>query len=76
MSSGLLSGANWYVMGLVNSAVSYSSMPSPRLEEGIVQNLEDSLEQAVFALQGVSKFTLSIEFPAISIVPLAIYRPC
>jgi hypothetical protein len=76
MSSGLLSGANWYVMGLVNSAVSYSSMPSPRLGEGMVQNLEDSLEQVVFALQGVSKFTLSIEFPAISIVPIAIYRPC
>jgi hypothetical protein len=76
MSSGLLSAANWYVMGLVNSAVSHSSMTSPRWTEGMVQNVEDSLEQVVFAMQEISKFTLSIEFPAISIVPIAIYRPC
>lgn len=76
MSSGLLSAANWYVMGLVNSASSYPSIPSPRWTEGMVQNVEDSLEQVVFAMQEISKFTLSIEFPAISIVPIAIYRPC
>jgi hypothetical protein len=76
MSSGLLSAANWYVMGLVNGAASYSSMPYSRWTEGMVQNIEDSLEQGVFAMQEISKFTLSIEFPAISIVPIAIYRPC
>jgi hypothetical protein len=76
MSSGLLSAANWYVMGLVNSTALCSSVTSPRWTEGIVKNVEDSLEQVVFAMQEISKLTLSIEFPAISIVPIAIYRPC
>jgi hypothetical protein len=76
VSSGLLSAASWYVMGLVNRASPDSSMPSPRGTEGSAQNLEDSLEQVVFAMQGISKFTLSILFPAVSIVPIAIYRPC
>lgn len=72
-SYGLLSGLNWFVMGLVNK-------PTPPISPGApvigTQNLEDVLEQLVFAMQEIGKFTLAVEFPAISIVPVAIYRAC
>lgn len=70
----LLSGANWYVMGLVNKPESAAPTPDTSISKG--QNLEDALEQVVFSLQAITKYTMSIEFPAISLLPVAIYRIC
>lgn len=76
LSYGLLSGANWFVMGLVNEASTSPHAPSFKPTESSIQNLEDSLEQLVFLMQEMGKVTLSIQFPAISFVPVAVYRPC
>jgi hypothetical protein len=76
MSSGQLSSADWYVMGILNAATPPPDMLAPKLAEKRSQNIEDSLEQTVFAMQELSKLTLSVAFPAVSIVPIAIYRPC
>lgn len=73
LSSGLLSGANWYMMGLINEPISYSTTP---LSEQSEQSFEDKLEALVFAMQGISKLTLSVQFPSIAITPIAIYRQC
>lgn len=76
MSYGLFAASNWFVMGLVNRAVEYSSKSLSVQTIGKRQSLEDALEQAVFSLQEISKFTLSVEFPAISFVPIVVYRHC
>jgi hypothetical protein len=72
-SYGLLSGLNWFVVGLVNKPTASISIGAPATGS---QNLEDLLEQLVFAMQEISKFTLAVEFSAISVVPVAIYRAC
>ncbi len=71
-TSGLVSGENWVVMGMVNVPAEYSF----ETMGNISGNMEKALEQLVFGLQSVSKFTTQIEFPAVSILPIAIYRPC
>jgi hypothetical protein len=70
----MLSGTNWYVMGLVNKPDSTPPNIGTTASKG--QNLEDSLEQVVFSLQAITKYTMSIDFPAISLLPIAIYRIC
>lgn len=70
----MLSGTNWYVMGLVNKPE--SAPPTVDIPASKGQNLEDSLEQVVFSLQEFTKYTMSIDFPAISLLPIAIYRMC
>ena len=70
----MLSGTNWYVMGLVNKPESVH--PTNDISTSKGQNLEDSLEQVVFSLQAITKYTMSIDFPAISLLPIAIYRMC
>lgn len=76
ISSGLLSGTSWYMMGLINETIAYSPASSPESRGYTGQNFEDILESLVFSMQEINKFTLSIEFPSISIIPIAIYRLC
>lgn len=72
-TSGLLSGKSWFVMGIINSPSEDSSgITSDNMEA----NLDEALEQVVFGLQTVTKFTFSVKFPVVSITPIAIYRPC
>ena len=72
----MLSGKDWYVMGLVNKPESAPAAPTSVIPAGNVQNLDDSLEKVVFSLQEITKFTMSVDFPAISLLPIAIYRMC
>jgi hypothetical protein len=70
----MVSGTNWYVMGLVNKPE--SALPTVDIPDGEEQNLEDSLEGVVLSLQELTKLTMSIDFPAVSLLPIAIYRMC
>ena len=76
VTCGLVSGTNWSVMGLVNE--SSDSPLASTLESGdnVEQSLEDVLESLVVTMKDISKMTLSTKFPAISILPIAIYRSC
>jgi hypothetical protein len=58
------------MMGLINEETS----STPKGHTG--QNLEDIIESLVFSMQEINKLTLSIEFPSISVTPIAIYRQC
>jgi hypothetical protein len=81
ISQVMLSGTNWYVMGLVNKPESVP--PTVGIPASVdvpdskgQKNLEDSLEGLVLSLQEFTKYTMSIDFPAISLLPIAIYRMC
>lgn len=74
--SGLASGADWYVMGLVNKPAASPGKVSSVPGVSTLQNLENVLEQVVFAMQGINKFTFTDDFPAISVLPIAVYRNC
>jgi len=71
----MLSGTNWYVMGLINKPESAPTTVDIPDSQG-QKNLEDSLEGVVLSLQELTKYTVSIDFPAISLLPIAIYRMC
>jgi hypothetical protein len=73
LSSGILSGTNWYMMGLINEPITYSTIPPSESEQ---KNFEDSLEAVVLSMQEINKQTLSVKFPSIPITPIAIYRQC
>jgi hypothetical protein len=73
LSAGLLSGSNWSVLGLINEPI----LNPVTVEQNISsQHFEDVLENLVYAMQEISKFTFILQFPAISITPVAIYRRC
>jgi hypothetical protein len=71
LTGGVESQSKWSAMGIVNQLravdpASISLPPNPTLEE--------HLEQVLLAFSGIARVAASVELPAISFTPLAIYR--
>ncbi len=68
LSGGMESESQWWAMGIVNRLHASDSSADGG------QSLEDTLENLLLQFAKVGKFTTSIDFPALSFVPLAVYR--
>ena len=71
LTGGVESQSKWWAMGIVNHLNTVDPASTALPEK---QTLEDHIEQILLSFSAIAKLTTSVELPALSFTPLAIYR--